>query len=540
MQLPLIPQNEEHRLNALKSYQILDTLSGQEYDDITQIASQLCETPISLITLLDEKRQWFKSKHGLDVSETPREIAFCSHAINEPDNIFEVEDALEDNRFYDNPLVVGNPNIRFYAGAPLITSNGEALGTLCVIDTKPRKLTTIQRKTLLNLAKQVMAQLELRKKNKELSVLLQKTKALKEKFENLSLVVSKTHVGVIITNAKGEIEHTNAAFGALSGYRIEEVIGETPGSFLYGKDTNLRHIQKMQEGLKSQQPFDQEILNYKKTGEPYWSSCSISPVFDDDGALISYVAVEQDITAQKENEAALIQAKEEAIAGVLVKDQFLSNMSHEIRTPMNGIIGISNILLKDADFTEKSRELIVHLNGAAHHLLTIINDILDLSKINAEKLTFERINFDFHKIFETLHYSLGLKAKEGGIDFVIKIDPEIPLILSGDPTRFNQILLNLTSNAIKFTERGKVEVSARLLEINEEGPKIIFKVIDTGIGIGKDKIGEVFEQFTQSNLTISRKYGGTGLGLCISKRLIEMHKGRIKVESELGKGSVFT
>ena len=168
MQKPEIPYNEKQRLQAVKSYQILDTLDDHEFDDITLVASEICQTPISVISIIDENRQWFKAKVGLDAKETSRDVAFCAHAINKAEEILIIPDARLDERFHDNPLVTGNPNIVFYAGVPLIDEDGFALGTLCAIDTKPKTLTEQQLRALKILAKQVMDLMTLKKKNNAL------------------------------------------------------------------------------------------------------------------------------------------------------------------------------------------------------------------------------------------------------------------------------------------------------------------------------------------------------------------------------------
>lgn len=170
---PAIPQNEVQRLSNLKDYMIMDTIPETDFDEITMLASEICNTPISLVSLVDDKRQWFKSHHGLLVRETPRDIAFCSHAINMPGQPFIVPDSRIDNRFYDNPLVTGAPHVVFYAGVPLVTPEGNALGTLCVMDSHPKNLTDKQIKSLKALSHQVMCQLELRRKNTQLSLTYQ-------------------------------------------------------------------------------------------------------------------------------------------------------------------------------------------------------------------------------------------------------------------------------------------------------------------------------------------------------------------------------
>ncbi|MCJ7542304.1 MAG: ATP-binding protein, partial [Desulfobacterales bacterium] len=226
----------------------------------------------------------------------------------------------------------------------------------------------------------------------------------------------------------------------------------------------------------------------------------------------------------------------QAEAASRTKSEFLANMSHEIRTPMNGVIGMLE-LLKTTGLTPEQQEFATSLNQSAESLLSIINDILDFSKIEAGKLDLETIDFDLRTTLEDIGDMLAFKAQDKGLEYVCMIHHDVPSLLCGDPGRFRQIIVNLAGNAIKFTDKGEVIVRALLENEDATRATIRFRVSDTGIGIPKDRIGRLFESFSQVDSSTTRKYGGTGLGLTISKQLVEMMGGRIGVDSEEGKGS---
>lgn len=238
-------------------------------------------------------------------------------------------------------------------------------------------------------------------------------------------------------------------------------------------------------------------------------------------------------------QSAIIKAKEAAEQAKETQEQFLANTSHEIRTPMNGIIGMTN-QLKDTALTAEQMEYISAINESANSLLVLINDLLDLSKINAGKMTFEKKAFRLSDLFKNLVYSLQYRSTEKNIRLISSIDEAIPAALIGDPVRLNQVLLNLTGNAIKFTEKGEVKIVAKLLRDDGSDLHILFSVQDTGIGIQESKLNTIFESFTQVNARTTRKYGGTGLGLTIAKQLIEQQGGTISVSSKVNEGSIFT
>lgn len=883
---------EKERLEALRSYQVLDTLPEKKYDAITRLASFICNVPVALITLIDADRQWFKSKYGADVGETPRVGAFCNYTIQH-DVLMEIYDTLEDETFKDN-IYVTTQNIRFYAGAPLITPDGYRLGSLCVLDVVPHKLTAEQKDALQTLASEVMSRFNLHKEKikleeslsqhqefhdlfdsspdihcimdrdfivkrinrsvetvlgydpeeiigksiwnflpgearlttleklkggltnhqhkfiletevltsqqdrrwiswsitfkddryfasgrdisyqkrvvkelEELSMVASKVgngvvissatdevvwvneafehitgynladvenkylgatlkgkpsdaaaiekleasikkkesyevellinhkngkptwitvinsiirnqngevdksiriiiditarkkieqeleilsfaarkspsgifirdaegrilwmnealeniigysfaelegkimgntfvgedtdlkvvesaikaveenrpyeievklykkdrtprwvflsnsplfneagnvdrqigvmvditerKKSEEELTKLSLVASNTTSGVIINNSEGKVEWVNKAFENITGYTINEVNGNHLGDVLKGELTDISIIQKARELSQNKQSFEVDLLIYRKDGQPLWISVINSVIIGNSGNVDKYIEVIIDITAKKKAEIELIMAKEEALQLSRAKDMFISVMSHEIRTPLNAVIGMSHLLLEDSPL-ESQKENLSILQFSAENLMTLINDVLDFTKIETGNIELEKANVDMRELIQSINTSMRYRAEEKNIYLSESIDDAVPAVVIGDRTRLCQILLNLVSNAVKFTDEGGINIDLKVIQESDKDVRIRFSVSDTGIGIATDKLHTIFEQFKQAEPDTTRKYGGTGLGLAISKRLIELHDSRINVDSIPNKGSTF-
>ncbi len=415
MQSVSLPPDENTRLEALRAYQILDTKPELAFDRLTRLGAKVFEAPIVLVSLVDQNRQWFKSCYGLSVNETGRDVSFCAHAIftNDP---FVIADALADPRFHDNPLVTGEPKIRFYAGAPLIAPNGARIGTFCVIDHHPRKsMSSEDLETLCDFSSLVVEELELRRTARELA----------------------------------------------------------------DTDQDLREVNaRLQE------------------------------------------------QTQRAEEASRL------------KTDFLSNMSHELRTPLNAIIGFTELLAdgKAGPLTDRQHKFLANMLLSGRHLLHLINDMLDLAKIEAGKLEFDREFFSAEAVIgdvvESLRCLADLKQIELAHDSFGKMN-ELYL----DPGRFKQVVYNYVSNAIKFTpENGRVVVAVS----NSGDGRVRLDVTDTGIGIAPENMAKLFQRFQQFDTGPSKRYPGTGLGLALVKRLVEYEGGRVEVSSTLGTGSCFS
>ncbi len=355
----------------------------------------------------------------------------------------------------------------------------------------------------------------------------------------LSMVAERTDNAVVITNAEGAIEWVNEGFTRMTEYTLAEALGKKPGSLLQGQATDPAVVNLMSDAIHAGRGFKVEIINYSKSGRKYWVAVEVQPVHNQAGRLTNFVAVEADITARRELEEVLRLARDRAEAASRAKSEFLANMSHEIRTPMNGVIGMIELALHTA-LKPDQRRYIELARNSAQSLVTVINDILDFSRIEAGKLHIDHADFSLSKLLADTVRSSTHSAHEKNLNVLLLLPHDLPDHVSSDPVRVRQIISNLLANAIKFTEQGDIEISARYHWLEQGIGEMEIRVRDTGIGIATEKQGMIFEPFSQADASTTRKYGGTGLGLSIVTRLLKLMNGRITLDSNPGHGSVFT
>ncbi|MDB4289680.1 response regulator [Flavobacteriaceae bacterium] len=360
---------------------------------------------------------------------------------------------------------------------------------------------------------------------------------LAKEVENIKMALDESAI-VAITNQKGIITYVNDKFCEISKFSRTELIGKDHKIINSGYHSK-GFIKDLWQTIATGKIWKGEIKNLAKDGSHYWVDTTIVPFFNDTGKPIQYIAIRADITEKKKVEADLIKAKKTAENSVKIKEEFLRNMSHEIRTPMNGIIGFTDLLL-ETNLNSEQNEFLDRIKKSSNTLLVLTNDILDLSKLESGKLLFESIEFDLIDLIDQVMKMVAHSAKRKGIELSLFIDSKCPRYIKGDPTRLNQILLNLINNAVKFTEEGEVNIYVKPKIEKDDLIPITFKIEDTGIGMSTEAQKIIFDSFTQARSDTTRKYGGSGLGLAIVKMIVDQRKGEIHLDSKLGKGTTLT
>ncbi len=363
-------------------------------------------------------------------------------------------------------------------------------------------------------------------------------KQLEQNEEKYRSIIQNMNLGLLVVDNREVVVDVNPSFLEMMGYTRSELIGKHATTILAPKEKKELLAEVIDRRKKGESNVYELLVNNKK-GQDKWMLISGSPVYDTQNKIIGSIGIHLDITDRKQQVAELTKARQKAEESVRSKEMFLANMSHEIRTPMNAIVGMSR-LLSEMDAPADQKQYIDSIRISSENLLVIINDILDFSKIDFGKLTLQDAVFPFHSMLANIMLQLSIKAQEKKIKFSKSVDPKVHDFFKADSGRLTQILTNLLGNAIKFTDEGEVSLVCKLIEDAPDKQVVEFRVADTGIGIDKDKLDAVFESFVQENSSISRKYGGTGLGLSISKELVKMFKGDLKVESNKGKGSIFS
>jgi PAS domain S-box-containing protein len=653
---------EHERLAALEQMEVLDSPSEPLFDSLTELAAQTFNTPIALISLVDQKRQWFKACVGLDVDHTAREISFCQYAILS-DQVFVVLDAARDERFRDNPLVTGPPDIRFYAGAPLITPDGYRLGTLCVIDTVAREaFTDAEASRLQAIASSVMQALLMRlcsRERERIAVVADQQNRLLKLAEDMAGVgtwswdvaadrttwsdqVYRIHgyepdveppalQGVLERyhpdDAKVLADHVQRAVIEGRDYALEARIYRPDGSerhviargsprqgpdgavtAILGTFLDVTELKLADENLRANEarlnfvmeqsadliirvepgkgitwvspscrlygyepedlvgsfavelvhPDDRDNVAVlraarfaglpdppgstrdhrirHKDGSWTWFQGNPTLIRGADGQVIEIVNVLRDVNAEREIARTLEATRDAAQKAAQVKTDFLANMSHEIRTPLTAILGFTDLLAGLTDLPDPAHMMVSRVKGASTALLSIVNDILDFSMLEASQMTIDPRPVDIVAVAEDALAMFGPQAEAKSLWLEFEASPDIPGHVRVDPDRLRQILLNLIGNAVKFTEAGTVRLT---LGYDANRQILRVRVEDTGAGVDEAQRALLFQRFSQVDASSTRRHGGTGLGLAICKGLAEAMGGEIDVDSTPGQGSAF-
>ncbi|HEV7920583.1 MAG TPA: response regulator [Thermoanaerobaculia bacterium] len=496
-----------------------------ELDALVADAAAIAGVPVAYLGFLEGGAEWIRATRGWNRPSVPLAQSFAAR-IREARDVVVIADATRDARLADHPLVTGAPNIRFYAGAPILDPNGNFAGALSVMDRAPRTLNEGQLAGLRALAKVVMRELRVRDLEE----------AVAEADDRFRDFFEHTDDLIMSIGPDGRLLHANQAVANALGYSREE-LASAPLVRLMDAEARDGFRAAFAAAFSTREAQRVETVFVTSGGRRITVEGSLRPRLVDGHPVLARVTF-RDITDRKEFESELGNARDAALEAARLKTQFLTNVSHEIRTPMNGIVGMIDLLMA-SPLSAEQQDFAYQARANADQLLAIVNNILYVSHVQAGSLAAANVDFDLYRTLQRVVEVMKIAALGKELDVSFVFDEQLPPIFRGHQARIRQVVTNLMDNAVKFTEEGTVVLRVRLQTETETHRVVRFEVRDSGIGIAEEDRLLLFERFSQVEATSTRRFGGIGLGLATARQLVEMMGGLMDVDSTPGVGSTF-
>ncbi|MCC7160327.1 GAF domain-containing protein [Candidatus Nomurabacteria bacterium] len=516
-----IPENEKKRLASLYKLGLLDTKPEDRFDNITETATKIFNIPISTLTLVDAKREWFKSCIGLPVREGDRAISFCGHALL-ANNVFVIPDTKKDKRFKDNPMVVGKPFIRFYAGVPIMSADQNRIGVFCVKDTKPRKFSKNDKEILKNLAS--WAELEINSRNLRLALseqkklqkkIIQNYKSLEESKAKDEAILESIGDGLIAVDNERKIMLINKVASNLIGLNTQDILGKVITEFrLEDEKGNLIPLDKRPTTISLKTGEVTRVVYYyvKEDKNKFPMAITATPI-KLNGKTIGLIEIIRDVTKEKEIDKA--------------KSEFVSIAAHQLRTPLTTVSWYTEMLLSGDVDIKNQKKYLEEIYKGNKTMIDLVDTLLNVSRLELGTLKMKPGPVNIKDITDSVLEELEPKILEKKIIFEKKYNQQNPLIFA-DSKLFRIILQNLLGNAVKYVKtEGNVS-----LDISSQEKNTLIKISNNGIGIPKEAQPKIFSKLFRDDLAKEREPDGNGLGLYIVKSIVESSGGKVWFESD--------
>ena len=521
---PKIPLVEDPaRLPAVLASGLLDSVPDPLFDELCLLAAETAGTPIALVTILDDQRQFFKARMGVHVTETPVEWSFCQHALPIPDQVLMVSDALLDSRFRNSPLVTGEPFIRAYLGAPLVDQQGAAFGTLCVIDHKPREFSAELGQRLIRMAKLVSALIDTQANARRA------LEAIKQRAEREieQLVVMLTHSLDVqaYVDPSGVYRYVNQAFANAFAREGQQIVGRHMMQITGQPDYDQWVRQPFETALSGQASRYRRLANYPARGNR-WINVEMFPVREDGGAVKGVVLRSRDVHD-------IVVAQSTIEQRLISQGQFINALAHDVREPLRTIDGFVSLALDEGKDTlsQEVATFLRHAQRGGKRLGLLVDDLLAFLKADGREIRLEPV--DLQDLSTSVLDDLSGLVKE---HHATVTQQGLQQTVSGAPVWLRLLLQNLVVNGIKYARAGVDP--AVCVQATRHGDSVALTVSDNGTGIEKADLGKLFLPF--SRLVSTRSVPGSGLGLALCQKVAELHGSTVQVDSTPGSGSVFT